>query len=191
MKQSDSVLVANRPVGKKNGLVRFLIAGLGNPGEDYRKNRHNAGVIVVNEILRSSFFTDIELSCNCIIESVVNFSSMNISGEKLNTLYKKGNYDFLIVLVDDLETELGKIKKVYPTIGHKGQNGIRDIMRFFKNDFCTIRIGIGRPGGNTTVNDFVLSDFSVSEMKYVVGTIEEVKLSLKTMIESIVIGKNG
>ena len=173
-----------------SAIPRILIAALGNPGDIYKKNRHNAGSIVLTEILKTSFITEIELTNKCIIETICSFSEMNTSGEKISFLTRKTKYDLLIVLVDDLETELGKTKQVYPTMGHKGQNGIRNIIQHCGNDFCTIRIGIGRPPGATPVNDFVLSNFSTSEMHYILSTLDETKSSIQQIILDVIKSQN-
>lgn len=172
-------------VSNKNAMPRILVAALGNPGASYSKNRHNAGSIVLTEILKTAFFTNLELQYKCIIDEIYSFSEMNTSGEKLKVICHRINYNFLIVLVDDLETELGKIKKVYPTLGHKGQNGIRNIIQHCGNDFCTIRIGIGRPNKNTEVNEFVLGNFTPNEMEQILSTVEETKTTLQSIIQGI------
>ncbi len=174
----------------KVSMPRILIAALGNPGALYKKHRHNAGSIILTEILATPFLTNLELEHKCIIESIYNFSEMNTSGEKLKVLMSKTQYDLLIVLVDDLETELSKMKQVYPTMGHKGQNGIRNIIQHLGNEFFTIRIGIGRPPGNTPVNEFVLSNFSTSEMHEILETIENVKSSIRQIILDVIKSQN-
>ncbi len=185
-KTDNSKVSSSTPKKITSSMPRILIAALGNPGELYKKHRHNAGSILLTEILRTSFLTNIELDYRCIIETTCSFSEMNTSGQKLAVLTRKTHYDLLIVLVDDLETELGKMKQVYPTIGHKGQNGIRNIIQCLGNDFCTIRIGIGRPPGSTPVNEFVLSNFSTSEMHQILETIEDVKSSIQQIILDVI-----
>ena len=185
-KTDDNKVVSLIPKKVASSIPRILVAALGNPGELYKKHRHNAGSVILTEILRTSFLTNIELEHKCIIETICNFSEMNTSGEKLATLKRKTHYDLLITLVDDLETELGKMKQVYPTMGHKGQNGIRNIIQCLGNDFCTIRIGIGRPPGNTPVNEFVLSNFSTSEINRILETTEDVKCSIRQIILDVI-----
>lgn len=169
----------------KTGMTRILVAALGNPGASYSKNRHNAGSIVLTEILKTAFFTNLELKNKCIIDTIYSFSEMNTSGEKLRVICHKTKYNLMIVIVDDLETELGKIKKVYPTMGHKGQNGIRNIIQHCGNDFCTIRIGVGRPSGSTEVTEFVLSNFTPKEMEDILSTVEPTKETMQSIIEAL------
>jgi PTH1 family peptidyl-tRNA hydrolase len=186
--KKEATVLSNKIV--QSGMPRILIAALGNPGELYKKHRHNAGSIVLREIMKTSFLTNIEIEHKCIIEALNSFSEMNTSGEKLIVLTRKTRYDLLIVLVDDLETVLGKIKQVYPTMGHKGQNGIRDIIKHCGNEFCTIRIGIGRPPGSTPVTEFVLSDFSNSEMCHILSAVDATKGSIQQIILDVIKSQN-
>lgn len=150
-------------------LMKFLIVGIGNPSYSktrhntgkYSKTRHNIGELLVNTFLSMKNILHIENTYNCKIETLVSCDFVNTCGSKVYAHAK--SFDYTIVVVDDMETKLNKIRFVYPTNGHKGHNGIRDIMRYLKNDFCSVRIGIGRPKSGT-VNEFVLGKFTDYEL---------------------------
>jgi PTH1 family peptidyl-tRNA hydrolase len=151
-------------------MKRILIIGIGNPGHQYRNNRHNAGSLLVNySFSDASVVLELENDYNCRIDILMCCSYVNTTGDIINT----HNADIVINVVDDMETDLGKIKFVYPTQGHKGHNGTRNIMKYLGNRFCSVRIGVGRPVG-LSVHEFVLSDFKPNE--------KEIILSLKKFL---------
>ena len=165
-----------------------LIIGLGNPGEEYKKTRHNAGFLAVNKIADnfqfpvSSFQSkfNAEISQGIIDDEKIILAKpqtfMNNSGQTVKAIvdYYKIKPENIIVIQDDLDILLGeyKISKNKNSGGHKGVQSIIDYLG--TKDFIRIRIGIMTENKKTPTEKFVLEGFSEEEMKVVEGVIEEV-----------------
>jgi len=149
-----------------------LIVGLGNPGIIYAKNRHNVGFMVLKSLASS-------LKINFKRESLVSalvakdrlFGQevvlalpqryMNLSGIAVKALLKKFKVDLkdLLVVCDDLDLEPGKIK-IRAQGSSGGQRGLESIIEHLgTQDFCRLRIGIGRPKNPQDAARYVLSGF--------------------------------
>ena len=161
-----------------------LIVGLGNPGREHTHNRHNIGFICLNRFARkhgirwdrrqararvgSGKVADKEV----VLAKPLTF--MNRSGESVGQLVKKlrVSLDNLIVVHDDLDLPLGKIR-IRPRGSSAGHKGIESIMAHLgSQEFARIRVGIGRPpareGTRATeaeIIDYVLSDFTPEEQR--------------------------
>ncbi|MEL6307360.1 MAG: aminoacyl-tRNA hydrolase [Chloroflexota bacterium] len=151
---------------------KFLIVGLGNPGRQYAKTRHNAGFVVVDEIARRHNLTSFteERKALTVSGRIGNHSVilakpqtyMNLSGESVRALMDYYNIDLmnLIVIYDDLDLPLGTLR-LREGGGHGGQNGVRNIIKHAgTKDFARVRFGIGRPAGKMRARDYVLQKFS-------------------------------
>lgn len=152
----------------------WLVVGLGNPGPNYQSNRHNIGHMVLDEIAKEQ---SIRFKAHKSIahvamarlggQKVVLLKSqgfMNLSGSPVQSLmtFYGVSAEKLIVVHDELDIPFGEIRTKFSG-GHAGHNGLRDIIARIGNDFHRIRFGIGRPEGNQSVSDFVLSNFSPEE----------------------------
>ena len=160
-----------------------LIVGLGNPGKEYLKTKHNAGFMALDYFLNDQEFKKkfdgLMLEKNIDTEKVIFFkpmSFMNLSGmpiAKIVNYYSIKPEDILIIH-DDLDLDLGKmkLKKGGKSGGH---NGIKSIEQQLKStNFNRLKIGIGRPE-QQTVSDYVLSKFSKSELEKInFGIIENI-----------------
>lgn len=153
-----------------------LIIGLGNPGKDYEKTRHNVGYMVVDKILKSKSKT---LTKFKIFKSQ-NF--MNDSGVFVKSLYTK--YDIqntdLYVIHDDLDIKLGEYKIQFGR-GPKDHNGIESVERELgTKDFWRVRVGVdNRPLDNRPMGvEYVLQNFSDSEMVVLTKVIKEIASKL-------------
>ena len=171
-----------------------MLVGLGNPGREYRGNRHNVGFMAVEEIarragidLRSKKFSahmgQGELAGSRLV-LLLPETFMNLSGDSVQpamAFFKVAPAD-LIVLHDELDLPFGKLQ-VKDGGGHGGHNGLRSIAgRLASQAFKRIRIGIGRPANvNIPVADYVLSDFQSSER----GTLDEVLGASSDAVEMI------
>lgn len=155
----------------------FLIVGLGNPGELYKKTRHNAGFMAVDFISnrynfiwshKSKFNTDVA-SGNIDDYKIVlckPTTFMNLSGNAILSVmsYYKIERKKLIVIHDDIDLDFGKIKCKIGG-GSGGHNGLKSIDETIGSDYCRIRIGIGRPDHpNSDVSNYVLGNFSDAEL---------------------------
>lgn len=162
-----------------------MIVGLGNPGREYEKHRHNVGFMVV-DALSARYCIGVKrrafgaLVGNGAIEGESGVLSkpltyMNCSGDAVAPLlaYYKLSSDDLIVIHDDLDIALG-CYKIMCGAGHGGHNGIRSIIEALgTNDFIRMRIGIGRPPVGVDPTDYVLHGFDVAEEDVVKKMLEE------------------
>ena len=166
-----------------------LIIGLGNPGEEYKKTRHNAGFLAVDKLVLNSKYQvlstqskfNTEISNGIIDNEKIILAKpqtfMNNSGEAVKTIvdYYKIKLEDIIVTHDDLDIPLGeyKISKNKNSGGHKGVQSIIDHLG--TKDFTRIRIGIMIENKKTPTEKFVLERFSEKEMGIIGEVIEEIK----------------
>jgi len=154
-----------------------LIAGLGNPGFKYRKNRHNAGFIVIDTIADQFGVKFSTSKYNARIGKYVNGKGehifikpqlyMNNSGISVNTfLYKeKIPKENLIVIYDDIDLPFGTVR--YREKGSAGtHNGMRSVIgQLGTSEFKRVRIGIGKPDNGTELIRYVLGNFGREQIK--------------------------
>jgi PTH1 family peptidyl-tRNA hydrolase len=165
-----------------------LIVGLGNPGRNYANNRHNIGFMCINHLARSQgikFDSKQALARTGrgkIAGSEVVLAKpqtyVNQSGESVSRLVKKFKVglDGLIVIHDDLDLPLAKIRISHGSSsgGHKGINSI--IQELGSRDFIRVRIGVGRPEkvSEDEIIAYVLSDFTPEQRKAITPIIPRV-----------------
>lgn len=145
-----------------------LIAGLGNPGTEYARSRHNAGFWFVEELaarhgalFRSEPRHHAELARARIGESdlwlLKPMSYMNHSGDPVRSVasFYKVPLEAILVAYDELDFPAGvvRLKQGGGTAGH---NGMRDVIAHMGDGFWRLRIGIGHPGDRAQVLDYVL-----------------------------------
>ena len=145
-----------------------LVAGLGNPGDEYALTRHNSGFLVVDELARRAGVNywksqgGAEVAAiRCGDREVVLAkpqSFMNTSGgpiSKLAQIYSIAPEEILVIH-DDLDIPAGELRVKFSG-GHGGHNGLRSIIdKLGSRDFSRLRCGIGRPPGKMDPADFVL-----------------------------------
>ena len=176
----------------------ILIAGLGNPGQKYKNTRHNLGFRAIDGL--SSDF-EIELSLDekkeiCAGKGSISGkkiilakpqSFMNNSGHPIAELvkyYKIAHEDSLIVVCDDLDTALGRIR-IRKSGTSAGHNGIESIISALgSNVFVRVRIGIGRPEIKEKVTDYVLSVFEKDEIDIANESIVRAKEAVVSIIKN-------
>jgi PTH1 family peptidyl-tRNA hydrolase len=155
----------------------YLIAGLGNPGPQYEHTRHNIGLEAVEQWGKSFGVTLLNLhfrSKHALVDYRGNkivllcpLTFMNKSGESVRDCICHYNLeiDRLLVIHDDLDLPLGKIK-VVKNGGAGGHKGVSSIIHLLgSSEFSRVKIGIGRPRHGETVADYVLSCFYDDEKK--------------------------
>ncbi|MCK5123457.1 MAG: aminoacyl-tRNA hydrolase, partial [Candidatus Pacebacteria bacterium] len=173
-----------------------LIIGLGNPGEEYKKTRHNAGFLALDKIANNfqfSIFNFQSISNAQISKGVIDDKKyilikpqtfMNNSGQAVKAIldYYKIKPEDIIVIHDDLDILLGeyKLSKNKNSGGHKGVQSIIDYLG--TKDFTRIRIGIMTENKKTPTEKFVLERFSGEEMEVVEGVIEEIVKNISTQL---------
>jgi len=169
-----------------------IIAGLGNPGKDFEKTRHNAGFGVLEYIGCSNNISINKIKFKGLCgegfigsERVLLLKPqtyMNLSGESIldAVQFYKIDIEDLIVIFDDVSIPLGRVR-IRPTGSDGGHNGMKSIIHLLgRNDFPRIRVGIGAPSHDMV--NHVIGKFSENEMKVIQDVI---KLS-STAAEDIV-----
>lgn len=152
---------------------RWLVVGLGNPGPEYEKTRHNVGQLVVDLISNSNKFSkhksgmDIsEVKCaDQILVLAKSRSYMNESGGPTKSLadFYKILPDQIIVIHDELDLPFDNLRLKLGG-GDNGHNGLKSISASLNSsEYFRIRMGIGRPIGQQDPADFVLKPFSKDE----------------------------
>ena len=165
-----------------------LIIGLGNPGEEYKKTRHNAGFLTVDKLVSNSKYPilstqskfNAEISQSTINDEKIILAKpqtfMNNSGQAVKAIvdYYKIDLENIIVIHDDLDIPIGeyKISKNKNSGGHKGVQSIIDYLG--TKDFTRFRIGIMTENKKIPTEKFVLERFSREEMEIVKGVIKEI-----------------
>ena len=166
-----------------------LIIGLGNPGKEYDKTRHNIGYMVLDSYLNSVNWRKEKLALTYKIKTenedilfIKPTTFMNLSGEAVSYYvnYYKVDINDILVIQDDMDLDLGKIKlKTKSSSG--GHNGIKNIINLLKtNEFLRLKIGISKPNDN--VIDFVLSKFNKEEL----NTINEIYEITNNIIDDFI-----
>lgn len=154
----------------------WLIAGLGNPGREYQKTRHNVGFMLADALARHW-----ELSFNRrrshaeIAEGTVRGERillvkpqtyMNQSGDSIRALLKMANLDpeRLLVVYDEMDLPFGRLRlrDQGSSGGHRGMGSVVDQLR--TNAICRLRIGVGRPPPGLDPIDYVLLSFTSDEL---------------------------
>jgi len=174
----------------------YLITGLGNPTEQYRHTRHNAGFdcidilasmlsIKVNRALHKSHYgKGLAGQEKVILAKPQTF--MNLSGQAVQSLmhFYKIDKEHLIVIYDDSDLEPGKIR-IRKSGSAGGHNGMKDIIKMIgTQEFVRIRIGIGKPPEYMDMADFVLSRPEGEEKKLIEAAYEKAALAARDVIEN-------
>jgi peptidyl-tRNA hydrolase, PTH1 family len=167
------------------GEAAALVVGLGNPGRGYSGNRHNAGFMSADALLRKvdvisegkwpegHLFFARSRGTSLLILKPMTF--MNDSGRAVSPVAKHYQIDTgkMIVLHDDIDIPAGAVrpKKGGGTAGHRGLESIVKALR--DRDFYRVRIGVGRPPEGVDAADYVLSDFATGEEREAEVTAEQ------------------
>ncbi|MEK7126170.1 MAG: aminoacyl-tRNA hydrolase [Patescibacteria group bacterium] len=135
--------------------MTIIIVGLGNPGKEYEKTRHNAGRSAVELVAKQEGFDDFVFNkkANALVTKggeltlVLPETMMNASGKAVSAFIKTPKAaKNLVVIHDDLDLPLGTLKMVFGR-GSGGHKGVESVMRAIKTqDFARIRIGISGVG---------------------------------------------
>ncbi|MBX9708821.1 MAG: aminoacyl-tRNA hydrolase [Caulobacteraceae bacterium] len=155
----------------------LIIAGLGNPGAKYEKNRHNIGFMAVDEIARRWRFGAERAKFQSVVaEGEVEGTKvllmkpqtfMNNSGHAVGEAarFYKVTPDRVIVFHDEIDLAPGRFR-MKTGGGAAGQNGVRSLISQLGPDFRRGRMGVGHPGRPELVHAHVLSDFHKAEQPW-------------------------
>ena len=186
------------PEANKSQSNRWLIVGLGNPGPEYEKTRHNIGAMVIAQMAQTAKakFSSHKARA-AVAEFRLGFGAdapalvvatlrcyMNESGGPTKALadFYKIKGDHIIIAHDELDIPYQAIRLKFGG-GDNGHNGLKSITSALgSGDYFRLRLGIGRPPGTQSPADFVLKPFSSAERK----TIEEFLITGAQAVESLV-----
>ena len=172
----------------------LVIAGLGNPGERYGRNRHNIGFMALQAIAeahrvgpfraRFSGLTAEGVIGGKRVMLLAPQTFMNDSGRSVGEALRFHKLDCasLVVIHDELDLAPAKIR-VKIGGGNAGHNGLRSISAHVGNDYRRVRLGIGHPGDKALVHNFVLSDFAKSEAGWVAAVCLAVAEAAPLLVE--------
>jgi peptidyl-tRNA hydrolase, PTH1 family len=157
-------------------MDKKLIIGLGNPGKNYEKNRHNIGFMCIDKLCQVyGISLDQQKEKTLWGSGVINnkkvflakpLTYMNVSGHSVKYLmnYYKIPLENVIIIFDDFSLKFGKLR--FRAQGRAGgHNGIKSIISQLGIEFKRLKIGVGEPVEHMAVSDYVLSNFSKNELK--------------------------
>jgi peptidyl-tRNA hydrolase, PTH1 family len=162
--------------GESASSLDLLVVGLGNPGREYARNRHNVGFMVVDELGRrhggswrgkfSGHLADIRLD-GARVALLKPETYMNESGRSVGAAagFYKLEPAAVLVVHDEGDLDVGRIQARLGG-GLAGHNGLRSIAKHLQTqDFLRTRVGVGRPerGDPRPLADYVLSDFDAAD----------------------------
>jgi len=162
--------------GERDSSLDLLVVGLGNPGREYERNRHNVGWLVVDELARRHDASWREKFSGRLAELRIDDhrvallkpeTYMNDSGSAVGAArrFYKLEPDAVLVVHDEVDLEHGRLQARMGG-GLAGHNGLRSVAAHLKTpEFMRLRVGVGRPGrgDRRPVADYVLSDFEPAD----------------------------
>lgn len=172
-----------------------LLAGLGNPGREYERTRHNVGFLVLDRFadLVGASFDRRKFSAE-MGEAVVGGEKalllkpqtfMNRSGESIGPAahFHKIEVQDVVAVHDDLDLDFGTVR-IKQGGGHGGHNGLRSLIANLGSpDFLRIRVGIGRPSGGREVTGYVLGGFDPTEAQELPDALERAADALRCVMQ--------
>ena len=179
---------------KSTGNVEYIIAGLGNPGKEYEKTRHNAGFMAMDYISgRVDAKIDRAKFSALVGEATIEGKRvllmkpqtfMNSSGEAISAAarFYKIPAENIIVIADDISLDVGRLR-VRRKGSHGGHNGLRSIeAQLSSQDYQRIKIGVGAKPNGWDLADFVLSRFAPNERKNIDEAIDKSVEAIATIL---------
>ena len=181
--------------GNKSSAVDWLIVGLGNPGQKYEDTRHKMGFLTVellaektgvklNKVKFKSAYNIMRFAgCKCLVMKPQTY--MNLSGEAVREAvqFYKIPADHVLVIYDDISLPVGKLR-VRPTGSAGGHNGIKNIIAHLgTQDFPRVKIGVGAPGADGDMVDWVIGAPSQAERKVLMESFEKAIQAAACIIE--------
>jgi len=174
----------------------FLIAGLGNPGREYRDTRHNVGFMVIDRLAQRLGVTFSRLESRALLTKGVHLGQrvilakpqtfMNESGVSVGALarFYKVELANLLIAYDDVDLPFG-VLRMRPAGGSAGQKGMKSIIeRVGSEAFPRLRVGIGRPPGRMDAAAYVLQSFDRSEVGELPAVLDRAAEAVLTYVAS-------
>ena len=173
----------------------MLIVGLGNPGSEYERTRHNIGFMVIDELIvrqnaqklsSSSFNGELYKFKNHFLLKPLTF--MNLSGNAIVAVKNFYKIEEVVVIHDDLDLPFGSLRFKHGG-GHGGHNGLKSTDERISKEYARVRMGIGKPERKGEITSYVLGRFSQEEEKlmseWIKKTCEAIESLLTTSLEDV------
>jgi PTH1 family peptidyl-tRNA hydrolase len=163
-------------------VEKYLIAGLGNPGEEYRRTRHNTGYMVLDAFAKASNIVFDDKRYGYVAETSLRgrkvillkpTTFMNLSGNAVRYWLNKENIDqsHLLVVVDDLALPLGTLRlKANGSAG--SHNGLGHIQQLIGEQYARLRFGIGNDFPRGGQVNWVIGNYSDDELRTIQPSID-------------------
>ena len=178
-----------------------LIVGLGNPGKEYERTRHNVGFDIIDEFAQKNGFNSFKDKFQGLItektidgEKIILLKPqtyMNLSGNSISQVikfYKINPETELVVVYDDMDLPVGKLRvKVNGSAG--GHNGIKSIISHLGQNFIRVKCGIGKAKTKDENINFVLGRFTKEESEVIDTMFTTTVLLLEDVLKNIQIDK--
>ncbi len=172
----------------------YLIVGLGNPGREYKSNRHNVGFMLIDKLASRLGVTFGRMESQALVTKTDYLERrlalakpqtyMNLSGQAVSSLVRfyKVPLTNSLVVYDDVDLPMGTLR-MRPSGGAGGHNGVVSILeRLGTQEFPRLRIGISRPPGRLEAADYVLHDFSKEELEVLPDILDQAVGAVLTYI---------
>ena len=181
----------------KNKTIRkLLVIGLGNPGENYRETRHNAGFAVIDKLsekynirLNKPFFKPLLIGSlkkgDYSLQLVKPLTYMNLSGKILDYAQKKTGADIndILIICDNMDLKPGmiRLKSGGSSAGH---NGIKSVIDYAGTaDFDRLYVGVGRPPKGQSIIDHVLGCTSGEDLERFQEAVDKAADAVGSLLE--------
>ena len=176
--------------------IEWVVAGLGNPGDEYARSRHNAGFMTVDRIAKANgvefsrrkfkgLIAEVSLAGKSAL-LVKPQTFYNLSGECVADLlgYFKIPPERLIVVHDELDIEAGRLR-IKQGGGDAGNRGVRSIAEALgATDFIRVRIGVGRPAESGENKDYLLRAMNAAERSEFAANLERAASAVEAVAEA-------
>ncbi len=172
----------------------ILIVGLGNPGKEYTKHRHNIGFRAIETVAAAYPFDAFKAKDAGLLTQgqlggqkvflLKPMTFMNLSGRSVAQIarFYKIPLDKIYVVHDDIDLQPGQVR-VKQGGGAGGHNGLKSIDASMGKDYWRIRIGVGHPGHRDQVSDYVLHNFSKADEQWIEPLLNDIAAVLPDLLQ--------
>jgi PTH1 family peptidyl-tRNA hydrolase len=172
---------------------KYLIAGLGNPGREFKGNRHNIGFMVVDRLAEKYGIRLGRVQQKAItgegrikerpVILVKPQTFMNRSGDSVGPLanYYKVPLEHVLVIYDEIDLPFGTLR-LRSKGGSGGHNGMKSVIQHLGQDFPRMRLGVGRPSGRMPPAAHVLRDFDKDEQLVLLELLDQAVETVETFL---------
>lgn len=173
-------------------MEKYLIVGLGNPGDEYDCTRHNTGFMVVDELAKALGVSFADKRYGFVAEASIKgrkvfilkpTTYMNLSGNAVRYWLQKENIDQsnMLVVVDDLSLPLGDFR-LKGSGSNGGHNGLGNIQQLIGQQYARLRMGIGADFAKGQQVDWVLGKYDEDDMKTLQPSIDQAVDIIKSFV---------